>query len=146
MAKTKKAMAHAFVLDGSVALAWCFPDEKAPYPQSVLDSLALAQAFVPSLWHLEMGNCLLVGERRKRSSQADTVNWIAFLNSLPITLDDQTITRALSDILNLARAHNLSVYDAAYLDLAIRLGLPLASLDEPLKAAAKAVGVPEYKP
>src|SRR5439155_18976387 len=113
MKKAKKVKVEAFVLDGSVALAWCFPDEKAPYPQAVLDSLVQAQAVVPSLWHLEVGNCLLVGERRKRSTQADTANWLAFLHSLSITVDDETATRAWSDVLSLARAHSLSAYDAA---------------------------------
>lgn len=142
----KKAKVEEFVLDGSVALAWCFPDEKAPYPQAVLDSLAEARAVVPSLWHLEVGNSLLMGERRKRSSQADTAHWLGFLAPLPISVDEETPTRAWSDVLSLARAQNLSVYDAAYLELALRLGLPLATLERPLKAAAKAVGVPEYRP
>jgi predicted nucleic acid-binding protein len=144
MAKTTHVT--EFVVDCSVALAWCFPDEKAPYPQAVLDSLARARAVVPSLWHLEVGNCLLVGERRKRSTEADTVNWLTFLRSLPIAVDDETVTRAWSDALHLARAHGLSTYDAAYLELALRRGLPLATLDAPLKAAAQAVGVAEYTP
>jgi predicted nucleic acid-binding protein len=135
-----------FVVDCSVTLAWCLPDEKAPYPQAVLDSLARAGAVVPSLWHLEVGNGLLVGERRKRSTEADTMKWLTFLKSLPIVVDDETVSRAWSDVLHLARAHGLSTYDAAYLELALRRGLPLASLDGPLKAAAKAAGVPEYTP
>ena len=129
-----------------MALAWCFPDEKAPYPQAVLDSLARAQAVVPSLWHLEVGNSLLVGERRQRSTQADTATWLAFLRSLPITVDDETATRAWNDVLSLARAHNLSTYDAAYLELALRRGLPLATLDDKLKIAAAAVGVAGHTP
>ena len=144
--KSKKPRPNAFVLDGSMALAWCFPDEKAAVSEAVLDSLAQARAFVPSLWHLEVGNSLLVGERRQRSTQADTANWIAFLNSLPISVDDQTAARAWNDVLSLARAHNLSAYDAAYLELALRRALPLATLDARLKAVASAIGVVEYKP
>ena len=133
------------MLDGSVALAWCFPDEKAAYPQAVLDSLAGARAVVPSLWHLEVGNALLVSERRRRCTQADVANWLNFLNALPITVDDETTTRAWSDVLSVARAQNLSVYDGTYLELALRRGLTLATLDERLKAAAAAVGVAEYR-
>lgn len=136
--------ATEFVLDSSEALAWCFPDEKAPGPQAVLDSLAAAKAVVPSLWHLEVGNALLVGERKKRCSQADTVTWLGFLASLPIVVDEETVPRAWSDVLNLARTHNLSAYDAAYLELALRRGLPLATLDDKLIAAAATVGVSIY--
>jgi hypothetical protein len=81
MAKRKRSKVQEFVLDCSVALSWCFPDEHAPYPQSVLDSLTAARAVVPSLWPLEVGNTLLVGERRKRSTQADTSAWLTFLIS-----------------------------------------------------------------
>jgi predicted nucleic acid-binding protein len=145
MAKRKKKL-DAFVLDGSLAVAWCFPDEQAPYAQAVLDALASTTAFVPSLWHLEVANALLMGERRKRSTEADTARWLAFLTPLPITVDDETPTRAWGDVLRLARAHTLSAYDAAYLELALRRGLPLATLDGKLKAAAAAAGVVEYTP
>jgi predicted nucleic acid-binding protein len=146
MSKARNPKRNAFVLDGSVAVAWCFPDEQAPYPQAVLDSLAAARALVPSLWPLEVGNSLLVGERRRRSTQADTTHWLGFLNSLPISIDDETPSRAWQETLSLARAQNLSVYDAAYLELALRRDLPLASLDERLKAAAVVLGVREYTP
>src|SRR5438132_10960122 len=144
--KPKGVKTEAFVLDGSVTLSWCFPDEKAAYPQAVLDALAGARATVPSLWYLEVGNSLLVGERRQRCTQADAANWLVFLNALPITVDEETATRAWTDVLSVARTRNLSVYDAAYLELALRLGLTLATLDDKLKAAAAAVGVAEYKP
>jgi predicted nucleic acid-binding protein len=135
-----------FVSDCSVALAWCFPDEKAPYPQSVLDSLTSAEAVVPSVWPLEVANALLVGERRKRCDRANVVAWIALLRALPIRVDDQTTAQAWGDTLGLARTHNLSVYDAAYLELALRLVLPLATLDGRLQTAAAAVGVSRYQP
>ena len=141
------AAPERLVLDGSIALAWCFPDEQAPYPQSVLSALGgKAEAVVPALWPLEVANALLMGERRKRSSQMDTVAWMGFLSALPITIDTQTATRAFGDIANLARTHRLTVYDAAYLELAMRLGVSLATLDGELAAAAKAVGVAIYKP
>jgi len=144
--KGKKPKAAEFVLDCSMALAWCSPYENARGPQAVLDSLATAIAVVPSLWHLEVGNAVLVGERKKRCSQADTVSWLGFLASLPIEVDEETALRAWSDVLNLARTHDLSAYDAAYLELALRRGLPLASLDTKLNAAAAAAGVPMYTP
>lgn len=135
-----------FVSDSSVALAWCFPDEKAPYPQSVLDSLATVSAVVPALWHLEIANALLMGERRQRCTQDDVLQWTAFLSSLPITVDPETTARAWNDISSLARTHGLTAYDAAYLELARRRGLPLASLDAQLNAAAAAAGVTLYSP
>ncbi len=144
--KGKTAEPREFVVDGSMALAWCFPDEKAPRPQAVLDSLAETRAFVPTLWHLEVGNALLMGERRKRCTVADTAKWLSFLGSLPIIVDSETISRAWNDVLSLARAHDLSVYDASYLELALRRGLPLASLDTNLNSAAAALGVAEYRP
>jgi predicted nucleic acid-binding protein len=132
------------VLDSSIAVAWCFPDEQDAYSQSVLDALADRAAVVPYLWHLEVANILVVGERRKRSTQADTTTWLRFLSGLPITLDEETRDRAFGDITNLSRAHTLTAYDAAYLELALRRSLPLASLDDQLNAAARAVGVPLY--
>jgi hypothetical protein len=88
------AATQRFVLDGSVTLAWCFPDEHAPYPQSVLDALDSAEAVVPALWPLEIANVLLAGERRKRCTPADTATWMTFLASLPITVDGETTARA----------------------------------------------------
>ena len=139
-----KTSTKGFVIDSSVAIAWCFPDELDDYSQSVLDALATQAAIVPDLWHLEVANTLLVGERRKRSTQANTVQWMTFLASLPISVDDHTHFHAFGDITTLGRSHNLSAYDAAYLELAMRRGLPLATLDDKLKAAAKVVGVMLY--
>jgi predicted nucleic acid-binding protein len=139
-----RRLPEGLVLDSSIAIAWCFPDEQDAYSQSVLDALAACTAVVPYLWHLEVANILVVGERRRRSTQADTAAWMHFLSGLPITVDEDTKTHAFGDITNLSRAHQLSAYDAAYLELAMRRGLPLASLDGPLKIAAQAVGVPLY--
>ncbi len=133
------------VIDSSISIAWCFPDEQDQYSQTVLDALASEQALVPDLWHLEVANTLIVGERRKRSTQANTVAWLGFLSSLPIAVDDETKAHAFGNTLILARDHNLSAYDAAYLELAMRRGLPLATLDDKLRAAARAVGVTLYK-
>ena len=132
------------VLDCSVALCWYFRDEADPYADGVATRLTSTEAVVPSLWPLEVANAVLMGERRKRSTQADAQRWITVLETLPITLDGETAARAWNDTLRLARAQNLSAYDAAYLELALREGLPLATLDAGLKAAAQAVGVPLF--
>jgi predicted nucleic acid-binding protein len=147
MAERKaKAKAGAFVLDASITLAWFFEDEADAYADSVEDALASAVAVVPALWPLEVANGLLLGERRKRTTEAKVTQFVALLTSLPITMDDETAARAWQESLHLARAHHLPVYDGAYLELALRRGLPLAALDSPLKTAAAAVGVPEYTP
>ncbi len=146
--KTKGARlrTRAFVLDGSVTLAWAFEDETDAYAEAAADSLAGGTGVVPALWPLEVANGLRVGERRKRTSEAKVAQFLALLRSLPIAVDDETALRAWQDTLHLARAHGLSVYDAAYLEIAVRRGLPLATLDDDLKAAAAAAGVAEYRP
>lgn len=100
-----------------------------------------ATALVPSLWPLEVGNALLIGERRKRTTEAKVTQFVALLRSLPIVVDDETPRRAWSDALALARSQKLTTYDAAYLELAMRRAIPLATLDDKLKAAGKALGV-----
>jgi len=139
MAKTNE-----FVLDGSVTIVWGFEDEDNGYATAVLDRMPGLQARVPSLWPLEVANALIVGERRGRTTSAETARFLAILATLPILVDDQTAVRAWADTPHLARAHGLSAYDASYLELAIRRGLPLASLDAKLNIAAAAVGVPPY--
>jgi predicted nucleic acid-binding protein len=134
------------VLDNSVVIAWCFPDEKNSYAIKVLRSLASCTAIVPALWASEAANVFIVGERKKCSTAADTSIWTQFLAALPITIDNQNIGRLFNDVLNVARIHNLSAYDAAYLELAMRKAIPLATLDAKLKAAAKAAGVELYDP
>jgi predicted nucleic acid-binding protein len=134
------------VLDSSVTLAWHFEDEGNVYADAVQTAFLSGAAIVPSLWHLEVANALLVGERRKRTTEAKISQFIGLLSALPIRLDEETVPRAWQDTLHLARAHAISVYDAAYLELSLRLGLPLASLDRPLKNAAAAVGIAEFKP
>jgi predicted nucleic acid-binding protein len=141
-----KTSVEEFVLDGSVAVAWYFKDEADPYADAVAACFPGERAVVPSVWPLEVANAVLMGERRKRSTEAQAAKWLAYLHSLPVTVDDETSARAWSDVLSLARAHKLSAYDAAYLELALRRGLPLATLDDKLKAAAQTVGVAEYAP
>jgi predicted nucleic acid-binding protein len=129
-----------------VTVAWFFEDEVDAYAESVEDAMQSASAEVPGLWPLEVANALLVGERKKRATEANVGQFLELLKSLPIVLDGQTAARAWQESLQLARRHDLSVYDAAYLELALRRGLPLATLDLNLKAAAAAIGVSEYQP
>jgi predicted nucleic acid-binding protein len=135
-----------FVIDSSIAAAWYFDDESDPYADAVALSLAKTIAVVPSIFHLEIANILVMGERRKRSTEAKATAFLTRLAALPIIVDDQTTSRAWSDTIAVARAHGLTSYDSAYLELALRESLPLASLDRELRAAAKAVGVPSFSP
>ena len=129
------------VLDASVALTWCYPDEHSAFAYKVLDQLEHRQAIVPSLWALEIANALLVGERRHRLTASAVAQFLELLSGLPIDTDAQTARRAFSTTLQLARDHNLSAYDATYLELAMREGLTLATLDTQLKSAARSAGV-----
>ena len=131
------------VLDGSITLSWFLPGESKDDNQAVRTLIeGGAGACVPCIWALEIANSLLVAERRGRISQGDSAAAWAALQKLPIETDVQTSQRARSEILALARQTRLSVYDAAYLELAMRLGVPLASLDEVLREAARKLKVP----
>ena len=130
-----------FVLDNSVVMAWYFEDEANDFTAAILQSLATSEALVPTIWPLEVANVLLVGERRGRSTEARTSRFIALLDALPIRVDATTSQHALSGILTLAREQRLSAYDAAYLELAMREGVALATQDKGLRRAAEACGV-----
>jgi predicted nucleic acid-binding protein len=134
------------VLDGSVTMAWCFEDEATPYTDGVRDSLVDKRAVVPSIWPLEAANATIMGERRKRLDEARSRRFFVLLDALPIVVDDDTANRAFNDIVHLARTYQLSADDAAYLELAIRRGLPLACNDGKLKSAARAARVVLYRP
>ncbi len=135
-------MAGDFVVDNSVVMSWCFQDEISRYADSILDCLEEATAFVPFLWPLEVGNVLLVAERHHRLSKADSVRFLALLSELPIVVEQGESERMFREILALAREYKLSTYDACYLDLAMRKGIALATLDKNLMAAAKRSRVP----
>jgi predicted nucleic acid-binding protein len=147
MAKKKmRQKAGDFILDSSVTMAWYFSDEANAYARAVRKSLGKARAVVPLLWPIEVANILLLGERRQRGTPAQASKWLRFLQMLPIRVDDETAARAWSDIIHVARSSDLSIYDACYLELAMRLGRPLASLDDKLKATAAEAGVAEFTP
>lgn len=131
-----------FVLDCSVTMAWFFEDEATKYTQALLDALADEEmAVVPSLWLLEVTNILLVGERRGRNTIEQSRDFWETLQALPIEIEGYSLEQCSGSIYDLARTHNLSAYDASYLDLAQRRSLPLATLDKHLMVAVKACGV-----
>jgi len=133
---------NCLVLDASVALAWCFPDESDPGAREVLRTLRTADALVPAIWPLEVANALLVAERSKRLAPPDATRFLALLEELPLRVDVPILSRALRETRALAKAYGLSSYDAAYLELAMREGVPLATLDEPLRKAARKAQIP----
>ena len=131
----------SFVLDNSVALAWCFEDEQTPAVMSLLDRLTESGAMAPQLWTLEALNGLLTAERRGRIDAALRQLLSGFLHELPVVIDDETATRSWTATAQLAGEHRLTAYDAAYLELAMRLRLPLATRDRSLMQAAQQAGV-----
>jgi predicted nucleic acid-binding protein len=126
----------SLVLDSSAALAWIYADEITPAIRQVFDLLRENGAWVPSLWRLEVANILEMGVRRARHDVAFRDATLADLALLPINLDPETDRQAWGATLRLAERHRLTLYDAAYLELAQRLRLPLATLDSDLRAAA----------
>ena len=134
-------MMNSFVVDNSVVMSWCFNDEANKYGDAVLGRLAESTAIVPPIWPLEIVNVLLVAERRNRLKQVDSVRFITLLSQLPIVVEHEGPERKMKDLLSLGRANNLSSYDAAYLDLAMRNDCPIATLDKKLIEAAKNVDV-----
>ena len=133
-----------FVLDASVALLWLLPETNpsgVDYAATVLKALREAQALVPSLFALETANVVAKVESRGVVTEADAQRFITLLGQLNIETDPETATNALGDTLNLARRYKLSANDAAYLELALRTGRPLATLDADLAQAATTAGV-----
>jgi predicted nucleic acid-binding protein len=130
------------VLDASVTLSWCFPDEQTPAAMSVLDLLKAGdQALVPAFWCSEVLNSLLVGERKGRISADQTRAFLGDLSALRLRLDDAPLALVFQDVQALCRKHGLASCDALYVELAMRSGSPLATLDKNQRDAAVAVGV-----
>jgi predicted nucleic acid-binding protein len=135
-----------FVTDCSVTMCWCFQDECDPYAAKILEKLDVNETLVPVVWSLEVANAMLIGERRGRLSEADILRFLEVLRSLPVFVDTTPSEQVFDDILALGRRHDLSSYDASYLELAMRQGIPLATLDVRLTKAAKAAGVTIFSP
>jgi len=138
---------NSYVLDNSVAMRWLLASDKKTdqqYAEKVLESLIASEALVPHLWHLEATNVLLSAERRKELDISQVERFISQLENLPIRVDPLTANQAFNRTLSLSRAYKLSSYDAAYLELAMREGLTLATLDKNLKKAAIQADVKIY--
>jgi predicted nucleic acid-binding protein len=132
-----------FVVDASISIAWVIGDEISPAAEAARQRLAWDDACAPSLWWFEVRNVILLSERRGRLTRQRADGALAYLHRQPVALDHAADETGL---LHLARAHGLTAYDAAYLELAQRLGVPLASLDRALLTAARAIGVERVEP
>jgi predicted nucleic acid-binding protein len=126
----------AVVIDSSIALTWCFADEASPETDLLFARVRDDGAVVPGLWYLEVANVLLQAEKRGRIQATDAATRLELIGELPITVDEDTTGRAWRQILALARAEALTIYDATYLELALRRGLPLLTKDKELARAA----------
>jgi predicted nucleic acid-binding protein len=130
------------VLDASMTLSWLLPDEAAGDSAAVHAAVANAErVWVAAHWCLEVANSLCMAERRKRLDATGVAQAVALFTQLPVVVDSETSEHAGAATLSLARQHALSVYDAAYLEIALRRGAVLASLDGPLRAVAQKLGV-----
>ncbi|MGH9588592.1 MAG: type II toxin-antitoxin system VapC family toxin [Acidobacteriaceae bacterium] len=127
----------SLVLDSSVVIAWVYNDESTPAVKEIESRVLQHGAFVPSIWRLEVANVLEMSVRKRRNNSAFRNAVLADLALLPITIDPETERQAWGPILTLAEQHRLTLYDAAYLELAIRRGLALATLDKDLRSAAR---------
>lgn len=130
-----------FVLDSSVMFAWFFEDERSEATDRLLDRLENETAAVPALWYFEVANVLAIGERRRRTTSVRVAEFIGQLENLTIVVDSESPARVFARVVDLSRRERLTGYDAAYLELAMRLGVPLATKDVELADAAIRVGV-----
>ena len=130
-----------FVLDCSATLPWVFASEATPATDALLDELAAGRrAWVPALWHLDVANVMLGARKRGQIDRAGVEKFMSTLRTLEIEVDDETMSVAWTRTMGLGESYGLTAYDAAYLELALRRGLPLASLDEPLRKACQKAG------
>ena len=136
-----KNSTYDFVLDCSVTMAWCFEDENNDFTQKVLESCRDSTAIVPTIWPLEVANVLLIAKKNKRITEIQSASFIEALSALPIIVDQSTSDKAMHSIFALANQTNLSIYDAAYLELAVREKIPLMTLDKELIKAAKKLDI-----
>lgn len=126
-----------FVIDNSVVMSWCFEDEQTVHSQRVLKDLNSAEALVPALWPFEIANGLMMAERRKRISLDEVIIFLGFLKQLPIQIDHISLKDdSWLACYRIGREYHLTAYDAAYLYLAVREKIPLATFDAPMIKAA----------
>ena len=134
-------MSASLIIDCSIAMAWCFSDERSPVGDQVQDRLVDEIAIVPAHWFLEVTNVLAMAEKRGRISVSDSALFLQLIQEFAIEIDDEIPARSFDHVLPLCRSQKLTSYDAAYLDLALRRRLPLATLDKQLSRAARALGI-----
>jgi|SRR5580700_1053516 predicted nucleic acid-binding protein len=132
----------SLVLDSSITVAWLYREEATKAVDEIFENLIETSAWVPALWHLEVANVLQIGIRRQRHAADFRDRMLSDLSDFSIRVDPETHRQAWGPTARLAELHRLTLYDAAYLELALRRGLPLATLDEDLRTAAEAEGVP----
>ena len=133
----------AFVPDASVTLPWCFEDERTPFTESLLNRIrAREEAIVPSHWPAEILNSLVQAKKRGRIPEETIQRFLRDLSSFPILVDNERSLAVWERVRSLAETHRLTAYDAAYLELAQRTGVPLATLDRELQKAVRAENVP----
>ena len=138
----KAAATRAIVLDASVVVAWFFEDESTSFSEGVLDLLSAGmEVLTPAIWPFEVANALLMAERRKRIKMAQVTALLARIAGLRISVEPIQTSSAFNQILSIARQNNLTEDDAAYVELALREGLPLATLDAGLRTAARHLGI-----
>ena len=138
----------SLVLDNSITMRWCFGDGKPVdlvYAENVMDALATDTAKVPVIWSLEVVNVLVRAEQHGILRATDSQVFLATLRRLRIETDIVGVEHTLTDTLDVARRYRLSAYDASYLELALREGHPLASLDVDLRKAARRAGVKLFR-
>ena len=138
-------MMAAVVIDASVASAWCVPDERTDYTQAVFQAVSSStvEAVAPRLWAYEIRNSILMGLRRGRLSKLDSDHFLISLNELNMRLSEPA---SYNEVFSLAQEYGLTVYDAAYLYVAMQERLPLASLDGQLVRAAHQAGIQLFQP
>lgn len=134
-------MTASFIIDCSITMAWCFEEEETKASTQIQDRLAVETALVPQLWFLEVANVLAMAEKRRRITPAKSDEFIHLLQLMDIEVDVESPGRAFEHVFPLCRVYGLTSYDAVYLDVALRNRLPLATLDDDLRAAARKAGV-----
>lgn len=132
----------SYVLDCSVAISWIFKDEDNTKARKLRELLLKKDALVPSLWAIEVSNVLWMSEKKKRITAFQSSTYKKILDTMPIRVDSNTSNLAMGRTLELAREYDITVYDACYLELSLRFGIPLATFDKQLKSAAEIAGIP----
>jgi predicted nucleic acid-binding protein len=135
-----------FVLDSSMTMAWLFRDESSTYTYSIRRSLNSYKAVVTMVWPYEVANVMYIGWKRQRCNSSDIATWFRILSTFPIEVQPIQVNSLMSELVNMAVRHQLTVYDASYLELAWRTGLPIASLDSRINEEAVKLGIDRFDP